>query len=65
MIKARSILVSKEPRDANRTLEVLAVFPAELFNLKKTYAVCSSRGRITTFDVERLMDPSRFEVLRP
>lgn len=65
MISPGDCLISKEPRDANRTFRVLAVYPAEQYGLRKTTVVCSSKGKITHFGLDRMSDVSRFEKWNP
>lgn len=63
MIRTGDVLESKEPRDMGRTCRVLGVYrAAEYLGLKQDYATIMSRGRVSVFSLERLTDPSRFEI---
>lgn len=64
MIQPGTWLRCKEPREEGRGVKVLAVYePASLEGLKKPFATVYSRGRVSVFSLDRLTDPSRFEVV--
>ena len=60
MIQPNECYESLEPREMGRTLRVLAVFPADAHQLKKSQVAVASRGKATMFSLERLLDQSRF-----
>lgn len=51
-----------EAREDNRAVKVLGVYtPSEEPGLQKPYATVLSRGRVSVFSLDRLLDTSRFE----
>ena len=57
-------LRSKEPREEGRGVRVLGIYhPFAIPGLRKSYATVYSQGRVSVFSLDRLSDPSRFEVV--
>ena len=64
MIQPGTWLRSKEPREEGRGVKVLAVYkPDAVPGLRKSFATVYSKGRVSVFSLDRLTDPSRFEVV--
>ncbi len=64
MLKPGDWLRSKEPRESGRGLQIKAIFrPLDIPGLNKAYAAVYSQGRISVFSLDRLEDPSRFELV--
>lgn len=49
--------------DRGRLLRVLFVATPEVHKVKKPIAACYSAGKVTTVSIDRLLNPSRFEII--
>lgn len=60
MIQSGEAYECLEPRESGRTVRVQLVMPADLYGLKKSSVLVTSRGKATVFDLNRMLDKSRF-----